>query len=161
MKQEQKTLRLRSVPESINQLEILVEEVCDAYNLNHTYLGCISVAATEAFQNALTHGNQNDPNKIIIVDFQKTSTGVSFTVKDEGKGFDYRAIPDIKDDGKEKTFPGRGIFLIKSLSDNISFNDKGNEIEIGFKTAGINIETAIDRAQKFQVYKDSTQKVEK
>ena len=86
MKQEQKTLRLKSVPESINQLEILVEEVCDAYKLNHSYLGCISVATTEAFQNALTHGNQNDPNKIIVVDFQKSSTGVSFTVKDEGNG---------------------------------------------------------------------------
>lgn len=161
MKQEQKTLRLKSVPESINQLEILIEEVCDAYNLNHNYLGCISVAATEAFQNALTHGNQSDPAKIILVDFQKTATGVSFTVKDEGDGFDYKAIPEIKDDGKEKTFPGRGIFLIKSLSDSLSFNEKGNAITIGFKTAGINIETAIDRAQKFQVYKDSTHKVDK
>jgi len=161
MKQEQKTLRLKSVPESINQLEILIEEVCDAHNLNQTYFGCISVATIEAFQNALIHGNQNDPDKIIIVDFQKTSTGVSFTVKDEGDGFDHLAIPDIKDDGKEKTFPGRGIFLIKSLSDNVTFNEKGNEVEIGFKTVGINIETTIDRAQKFKVYKDSAQKIEK
>lgn len=161
MKQEHKTLRLKSVPESIHKLEVLIEEVCDANNLNQTYLGCISVAITEAFQNALTHGNQNDPKKIIEVDYQKTATGVSFTIKDEGDGFDHRSIPDIKDDGKEKTFPGRGIFLIKSLSDSLSFNEKGNEIGIGFKTAGIDIETSIDRAQKFQVYKDSTQKIEK
>lgn len=161
MTKEQKTLRLRSVPESMRQLEILVEEVCDANNLNHTYLGCISVAATEAFQNALIHGNQNDPNKTIVVDFQKTATGVSFSISDEGDGFDHKGIPDIKDDGKEKTFPGRGLFLIKSLSDDVVFNEKGNEIEIGFKTAGINIETSIDRAEKFKEYKDSTQKVEK
>lgn len=161
MKQEHKTLRLKSVPESIHQLEMLIEEVCDIHNLNHTHLGCITVATTEAFQNALTHGNQNDPDKIIIVDFQKTSTGVTFTVKDEGNGFDYSSIPDIKDDGKEKTFPGRGIFLIKSLSDSVTFNEKGNELEIGFKTAGIRIETSVDRAEKFQVYKNSAQKVEK
>jgi len=161
MKQAQKTLRLKSVPESINQLEVLVEEVCDAYNLNQTYLGCISVATSEAFQNALIHGNQNDPDKIILVDFQKTSTGVSFTIQDEGDGFDHGAIPNIKDDGKEKTFPGRGIFLIKSLSDNVTFNKDGNEVNIGFKTTGINIETTIDRAQKFKVYIDSAQKIEK
>ncbi len=161
MKKEHKTLRLKSVPESVHKLEILIEEVCESNNLNHTYFGCISVAATEAFQNALTHGNQNDPDKIIVVDYQKTATGVSFSITDEGKGYDYRAIPDIKDDGKEKTFPGRGLFLIKSLSDEISFNEKGNEISIGFKTAGIDIETSIDRAQKFKVYKDSAQKIEK
>lgn len=161
MTKEQKTLRLRSVPESMRQLEILIEEVCDANNLNQTYLGCISVATTEAFQNALIHGNHNDPEKTIVVDFQKTATGVSFSIADEGDGFDHKAIPDTKDDGKEKTFPGRGLFLIKSLSDNVTFNEKGNAIEIGFKTAGINIETSIDRAEKFKEYKDSTQKVDK
>ena len=161
MKKEHKTLRLKSVPESMRQLEILVEEVCDANNLNHTYLGCISVSTAEAFQNALTHGNQNDPDKIILVDYQKTATGVSFTITDQGDGFDHQSIPDVKDDGKEKTFPGRGLFLIKSLSDSLTFNEKGNEIGIGFKTAGIDIETSIDRAEKFKVYKDSTQKIEK
>jgi len=161
MKQEHKSLRLKSVPESMHQLEVLIEEVCDANNLNNTYLGCISVAVTEAFQNALTHGNHEDPDKIIRVDYQKTATGLTFTVSDEGEGFDHRAIPEIKDDDKEKTFPGRGLFLIQSLSDGIQFNDKGNEISIGFKTAGIDIETSIDRAQKFKVYKDSNQKIAK
>ena len=161
MKKEHKTLRLKSVPESMHDLEVLIEEVCDANNLNQTYLGCISVATTEAFQNALAHGNHNDPDKIVVVDYEKTATGVSFTFTDEGEGFDFKSIPDIKDDGKEKTFPGRGLFLIKSLSDSLSFNEKGNEISIGFKTAGIDIETAIDRAQKFKVYKDESQKTVK
>jgi serine/threonine-protein kinase RsbW len=161
MKKEHKTLRLKSVPESIHQLEVLIEEVCDANNLNQTYLGCISVAATEAFQNALTHGNRNDPEKIISVYYEKTATGVTFTISDEGEGFNHQTLPDLKDDGKEKTFPGRGLFLIKSLSDSLSFNEKGNEIAIGFKTAGIDIETSIDRAQKFKVYKESSQKIAK
>jgi serine/threonine-protein kinase RsbW len=161
MKKEHKTLRLKSVPESLHQLEVLIEEVCDANNLNSTYLGCISVATTEAFQNALTHGNHNDPEKIIVVDYEKTATGVSFRIADEGDGFDHGAIPDIKDDGKEKTFPGRGLFSILALSDSLSFNEKGNEISIGFKTAGIDIETSIDRAQKFKVYKDAAQKTVK
>ena len=159
MKQEQKHLKLKSSAESINQIDRLVEEVCDKYNLNHNYLGCISVSLHEAFQNAMIHGNQNDPKKSIIVDFEKSATGISFTVKDEGMGFDFGKIPDIKDDGKEKTFPGRGLFLIKSLSDNVVFNEIGNEIQIGFKISSINIETAIDRMEKFKEYSKPEQKV--
>ncbi len=157
MKQDQKTLRLQSVPSSLNQLEILIEEVCDKYNLNHNYLGCITVALTEAFENALQHGNNNNPDKTITIHFEKTSGGISFSIKDEGKGFDYHKIPDVKDDGKEKVFPGRGLFLIKQLADDVNFIGNGSEIAIGFKTSSINIETAVDRMSKYKEYTESTQ----
>ncbi|MEZ5198246.1 MAG: ATP-binding protein [Bacteroidales bacterium] len=93
MRQEQKTLRLKSMPESIHQLEGLIEEICDHNNLNHNYLGCISVALTEAFSNALIHGNMQDQKKFITISYQKTSTGLSFSIEDEGEGFDHRSIP--------------------------------------------------------------------
>jgi len=157
MKQDQKTLKLHSVPSSLNQLEILIGEVCDKYNLNHNYLGCITVALTEAFQNALEHGNQNDPEKFITINFEKTASGLLFSVKDEGKGFNHQDIPDVKDDGKEKTFPGRGIFLIKRLSDDVNYIGNGSEVAIGFKTSSINIETAVDRMSKFREYTETSQ----
>ncbi len=152
MKKEQKILKLKSVEESLHQLESLIEEVCDANNLNHNYLGCITVSVTEAFNNALIHGNKNNPEKTITVAYDKSATGVTFTIKDEGEGFDHKSIPEVKDDGKEKVFPGRGLFLIKTLSDNINFNEKGNEITMGFKTTSINIETSVDRLEKFREY---------
>jgi serine/threonine-protein kinase RsbW len=158
MRQEQKSLRLKSLPESIHQLERLIEEVCDDYNLNHNYLGCITVALTEAFSNALEHGNKNNPKKMIDIQFEKTSTGLSFHIKDEGEGFEYNSIPDVKDDGKEKVFPGRGIFLIKTLADDVNYVGKGNEVEIGFKISSINYETAVDRIKKFKDYSESAKK---
>lgn len=159
MRQEQMSLRLKSLPESIHQVEKLIEEVCDNYNLNHNYLGCITVALTEAFNNALIHGNQNNPEKFIQISFEKGPNGLAFTVKDEGAGFDYTKIPDTKDDGKEKVFPGRGLFLIKTLSDDVNYSAKGNEIEIGFKISSINYETAVDRIKKFKDYSDSYKKI--
>jgi len=160
MRQEQKKLRLRSLPESINQLEGLIEEICDDYNLNHNYLGCITVSLTEAFNNALQHGNKNNPEKFILIDFQKTSTGLYFKIKDEGEGFNFKNIPDTKDDGKEKVFPGRGLFLIKTLADDVNFVGSGNELEIGFKISSINYETAVDRIKKMKEYSETTVKVE-
>ncbi len=159
MKTEQRTLRLQSLPENIHQVEQLIEDICDDYNLNHSYLGCINVALTEAFTNALEHGNKRNPEKTITITFEKRSTGLTFSIKDEGEGFDYQSIPDVKDDGKEKTFPGRGIFLIKSLSDDVSFIGNGNEIEIGFKISSIDFETAVDRIKKLRDYSKTTEKV--
>lgn len=161
MRQEQKTLRLKSTPESIHEVERLIEEICDSNNLNHSYLGCITVALTEAFTNALEHGNKRNPEKIITVNFEKTSTGLMFGIKDEGEGFNFHNIPEIKDDGQEKVFPGRGIFLIKTLSDDVKFIEPGNEIEIGFKISSINYETAVDRIKKLKDYSESTNKVVK
>lgn len=155
MKQEQQTLRLKSEPESIHQIERLIEDVCDSNNLNHNYLGCITVALTEAFSNALEHGNKNNPAKFITVAYEKTSTGLSFSIKDEGNGFNYNNIPDLKDDGTEKVFPGRGIFLIKTLADEVKYIGAGNELEIGFKISSINYETAVDRIKKFKDYSNS------
>jgi len=161
MKKEQRTLSLKSVPESFNQVEHLIEEVCDEYNLNHNYLGCIITSVNEAFQNALTHGNKSVAEKLISISFKKIATGITFSVTDEGNGFNYKDIPDVNDKAKELVFPGRGLFLIKSLSDDVTFNEKGNEISLGFKISSINIETAIDRVEKFQEYSKPEQKLAK
>lgn len=160
MIQEQKTLELSSTMENVHQVEALIEEVCEDFNLNNTYLGCITVAVTEAFENAVNHGNNNDPSKKVILNFQKSSTGLSFSIKDEGKGFDYQSIPNAK--GKEDGlhFPGRGVFLIQSLADDVNYVGNGNELEIGFKISSINFETAVDRIKKLKKYSDSVQKVE-
>jgi serine/threonine-protein kinase RsbW len=110
---------------------------------------------TEAFSNALEHGNKNNPEKFITVNYEKSSTGLSFSIKDEGEGFNYNSIPDLKDDGTEKVFPGRGVFLIKSLADEVKYVGIGNELEIGFKISSINYETAVDRIKKFKDYSNS------
>jgi serine/threonine-protein kinase RsbW len=159
MKREQKKLRLKSVPESIHVLEQLIEEICDKYNLNHNYLGCISVALTEAFNNALIHGNKNDSEKKIEITYLRSNTGLTFNIKDEGDGFDFKRIPDVKGDGKEKIFPGRGLFLIKTLVDDINFYGNGNEIEIGFRISSINYEIEVDRIKKFKEYTNSSHNI--
>ncbi len=161
MIQEHKTLELSSIMENVHQVEALIEEVCEDFNLNNTYLGCITVAVTEAFENAVKHGNNNDPSKKVILNFQKSSTGLSFSIKDEGKGFEYQAIPNAKSKEKGLHFPGRGVFLIQSLADDVKYVGNGNELEIGFKISSINFETAVDRIKKLKQYSDTVQKVEK
>lgn len=55
------------------------------------------------------------------------------TIEDEGAGFDYTFIPDptIPDNIGKTT--GRGLYLIKALSDNLTFEKNGAKIILSFK----------------------------
>lgn len=146
-------LVLASLPENIHKVEKFVEDICDEYNINNTYFGNILIVLTEAFGNAVTHGNGNDPDKQIQVIFEQKPEGLSFTVKDEGTGFDITKIPDPTDLNTDpEEAKGRGIFLIKSLADEIKYSDNGSTVEILFKISSINSEMALDRIKKLKEY---------
>jgi serine/threonine-protein kinase RsbW len=146
-------LILPSIPENINQVENFIEDICDEYNINNTYFGNILVALTEAVENAMKHGNGNNPEKNIQIIFSLKPVGLSFLVKDEGKGFDISQIPDPTDlDTDPKELKGRGIFLIRTLADEIHYTNNGKSLEIIFKISSIDSEIAIDRISRLKKY---------
>ncbi len=146
-------LSLESRPENISSIERFVEEICDYYNINDTYFGNILIALTEAFQNALIHGNKNDPSKTINVVFESKPKGLSFTVTDEGAGFDPDTVPDPLDlDVDVELEKGRGVFLMRSLSDKLIVTDNGRSIEMFFRISGIGHEAMKKRISHFNEY---------
>jgi len=155
------TLTLESRPENISSIERFVEEICDYYNINDTYFGNILIALTEAFQNALIHGNLNDPSKSIHVVFESKPKGLSFTITDEGKGFDPDTVPDPLDlEVDVETEKGRGVFLMRSLSDKMLVTDEGRSIEMFFRISGIGHEAMKKRITSFnEYYQTKKQKV--
>jgi len=86
----------------------------------------IEMALLEALTNAVINGNGETSSKPIYVTGRCYPDGeVAITVRDEGKGFDSGAVPD-------PTFPenllfthGRGIYLMKTLMDEVSFEEGG------------------------------------
>ncbi|MDT8392830.1 MAG: ATP-binding protein [Bacteroidales bacterium] len=154
-------LSLESRPENISSIERFVEEICDYYNINDTYFGNILIALTEAFQNALEHGNKKDPSKFIQVVFESKPKGLSFTVTDEGEGFDPDLVPDPLDlEVSADTEKGRGIFLMRALSDKMVLHDKGRRVEMFFRISGIGHEAMKKRFSLFnEYYQTKKQKV--
>lgn len=145
------TLTLDSKPENISSIERFVEEICDYYNINDTYFGNILIALTEAFRNALIHGNANDPSRKITLVFESKPKGLSFTITDEGSGFDPDAVPDPVETELESQ-AGRGLFLIRSLSDKVVFSEHGRSIEMFFRISGIGHEAMKKRLTHFNEY---------
>ena len=66
----------------------------------------------------------------IRVDAHITTEGASFVIRDNGEGFNRPALKTRYDDGCFETGRGRGLMLIQSLMDDVSFNQAGNEVTL-------------------------------
>lgn len=91
----------------------------------------IETALREALANAIKHGCNGDPEKVVscTVEFS-TAAGIHIIVRDPGRGFDHHRLPDptLRDHLLENH--GRGIFLISRLMDEVRFRRHGSEIHM-------------------------------
>lgn len=130
---ENQKLLIPSKAENIVLVEKLVDDVCDLFDINEEIYGHILVALTEAVNNALQHANKANPNKNIEITFKVKNEILYFTVKDEGPGFDFNNLDDPTDPKNIEKPTGRGVFLMKHLSDKVTFEDKGTKVILEFK----------------------------
>ncbi|MBC8147003.1 MAG: ATP-binding protein [Bacteroidetes bacterium] len=162
MAKKLRKIEFKSAKENIHLVEKFVEEICDEYNIYNSYFGNIIIALTEATTNAIFHGNQEDKYKSVVTTFESKKIGLIFMVEDMGDGFDYQNIPDPTDISIENSEElGKGIFLIKSLADEVNFYEDGRIIEIIFKISSINNEATIERINMLKAYSkvDETKKI--
>jgi serine/threonine-protein kinase RsbW len=86
----------------------------------------IEMALREALANGIVHGNQEDPLKCVYVACRCTTDGeVSIEVQDEGQRFDSNAVADPKIPENRLVNHGRGIYLMKTLMDEVHFEHGG------------------------------------
>ena len=129
----EKRKKLQTNTEAINIVTTCIDDVCKKIGVVEEYYGNILIAVTEAINNAINHGNNNDPNKNIFLSCKENQNGsLSFEIEDEGSGFDYDSLPDpTLPENLEKT-NGRGVFLMKNLADEVTFSKNGKIVELLF-----------------------------
>ena len=126
-------LELKSQPESLGQVEKIIDNLRVTYDVSEDMFGNMLVAITEAVTNAIYHGNKSDPAKSVHIQYQIKNNNLSFVVADEGPGFDYYNLPDPTAPENLEKECGRGIFLMKHLTDQLIFADNGRVVELNFK----------------------------
>ena len=92
----------------------------------------VRVALAEAISNAILRGNGDAHHKHVRVRATVSDDAVVFDVVDEGPGFDLAADrPDPTSPENIEHEDGRGLFLMKSLMDNVErFQADGNVVRL-------------------------------
>ena len=88
----------------------------------------IEIALREALANAVIHGNHEDPGKQVYVGCRGGTDEVSIVIRDEGQGFDSGDVPDPTAPENIKSSHGRGIYLMKTLMDEVCFERGGTVV---------------------------------
>jgi serine/threonine-protein kinase RsbW len=126
------SIQVPSISENIRMIESFIDNAKDRFHLDDDIYGNIMIAVTEAVNNAIKHGNSNDKAKNVHLSLALNDSMIKFIVKDEGPGFDYQDLPDPTAPENLEKPGGRGIFLMRHLSDEVEFKDKGRIVELSF-----------------------------
>jgi CheY-like chemotaxis protein len=115
----------------------------------------LSVALEEALANAIIHGNlevsshlREEPDgsyerlieqrrrelryggRIVRITCQIDRDEARICVRDEGPGFDVKALPDPRDPERLALASGRGVLLMRTFMDEVTYNGTGNEVTL-------------------------------
>ncbi|MEP1096743.1 MAG: ATP-binding protein [Cyclobacteriaceae bacterium] len=125
-------IQIPSLPENIRIVESFIDNVKEKYSLDDDIYGNIMIAVTESVNNAILHGNNSDNAKNVSLNLALEDSQIKFTVKDQGQGFDFENLADPTLPENLDKPGGRGIFLMKNLSDEVNFKDAGSTAELSF-----------------------------
>jgi len=115
-------LQIDSDTKYLRKVESLSAQVARYADLNDSQSDDLAIVTTELVNNAIHHGNKNNPNKKVSILFLVNAKTIEIRIKDEGSGFNPAEIKDPLAPENLMSESGRGIFLIKYLMDTIDFN---------------------------------------
>lgn len=118
-----------SLPDNENKMLDDIEKFLNDNKINGELRSGFMLCVSEAFTNALIHGNQLNPNKKIIIECMLNQSTLCADIIDEGTGgvekISQRKQPELMSEG------GRGVELIKHYSSSFEiFENKQGGLQI-------------------------------
>lgn len=124
-----KILVIKSEISELKNVENFLNDIFKEYNLAHKYFNKLYLCISEAVLNAIKHGNKNDKNKNVAIEVDYINEEIEVLIEDEGEGFDINKVEDPTKGSNIKNESGRGIFIIRKMSNMLEYNEKGNRIQ--------------------------------
>lgn len=129
-----KKLVLSSKFEEMSRLEPFINELKEWAGFGDEDTSRILLTLSEAVNNAILHGNEENPDKQVVVQskWDKDNQILEVSVEDEGEGFDPDEIADPLKEENLLNEGGRGVYLIEQYADRVEFSKEGTKITIKF-----------------------------
>ncbi len=114
-------LTIPSSLEHIEAVEKLAEQAADRMQFDEDQKDSLAIAVTEAVNNAILHGNQQDKSKRVFIKFLFEKERLVVRIRDEGPGFNPDKVSDPLAPENLLKESGRGIFILSSLMDDVKY----------------------------------------
>lgn len=128
----QRILTISSKLRNIEHVREFVREIFKESNLNMSSFNRVFLGISEAVSNAITHGNQLNPEKSVFIKLNLQGNIFHVEVEDEGNGFNEIHLFDPTNTANIKCEHGRGIYILSKIADHLSFKENGRKIFIQF-----------------------------
>ena len=129
-----KSIRI-SIPSLIQNIQVIesfIDNAKESFEIDDDMYGNIMISVTECISNAIIHGNQSNANKMVHLELRMQPNLLECSIEDEGNGFDYTNLPDPTNPENIEKLGGRGIFLMRNLSDEVKFEENGKKTILSF-----------------------------
>ena len=122
-------LKFSSDTKYLENVEKLSSKVARYAKLSESDSDDFGIVTTELVNNAIHHGNNNDPDKLVHIVFTVDQEKIKLRIMDQGSGFNPDKLKDPLAPENLLNESGRGIFLIQNLMDGLEFkfSDTGTE----------------------------------
>jgi serine/threonine-protein kinase RsbW len=114
-------LSLQTLPQGNTMIDQIISDLHELYDVTAECEAKVRLALGESIHNALQHGNLFDPTKHVVIRCSAESDVLHCEVVDEGNGFDVSEVPDPTLDDRIDQEGGRGVLLIKWVSDHFEY----------------------------------------
>jgi serine/threonine-protein kinase RsbW len=122
-------IEIESDPNNLITVEEFVNYFAKDLGLSDEQLSVLLLAVTEATTNAIIHANKCDKSKMVRINAQIEDTKLVVKIKDEGKGFDPKTLPDPTHPENLLKDSGRGVFLMKVYMNEVKYNVTSSGME--------------------------------
>lgn len=121
-------LNLKSTYDESERIPDFVMDIQNECHLGDEFTGNLMLVLSEAVTNAIIHGNKLNPEKMVAVSISVSPESVTAVVQDEGDGFKPLAQDNPLESENLLKSGGRGVFLIRELSDRVEYQDSGSKL---------------------------------
>jgi serine/threonine-protein kinase RsbW len=125
------SITIPSSPDSIAAVDEFLESWLRERDVPEDTIADLAIAITELVNNAIKHGNKNDPSKVVTVALRLVNGQAEVTISDQGPGFNPDSIPNPVAEENLLKEVGRGIYIARSLMDSIEYaflQEKGTRV---------------------------------
>ncbi len=122
------------MPSAIQAISPLVDRLMRLIEGSHCVPGAepdVELALREALDNAVVHGNQENPERKVRIRCRcQPGNEISIVVTDQGEGFDFETILRNGITLDPDSEHGRGLQLMKAYMDDVHFERGGSEVHM-------------------------------